>query len=57
MWSVMRSTLGLSAELIAKYMLLLHTVLIRIFCTGLDKQNGYNVLQKQKVLSSAWKVS
>ena len=23
-------------------------VLIRIFCTGLDKQKGYNVLQKQE---------
>ena len=52
MWSVMHSTLGSLAEQIAKYMLLLHIILIRIFCTGLDKQKGYNVLQKQRVLSS-----
>ena len=50
MWSVMQSTLGSLAEQIAKYMLLLHTVLIRIFCTGLDKQKG-------RLLSGAWEVS
>ena len=57
MWSVMQSTLGSLAEQIAKYMLLLYTILIRIFCTGLDKQKGYTVLKKQRVLSGAWEVS
>ena len=57
MWSVMQSTLGSLAEQIARYMLLLHIILIRIFCTGLDKQKVYNLLQKQRVLSSAWEVS
>ena len=54
---VMQSTLGSLAEQTAKYMLLLHTLLIRLFCTGLDKQKGYTVLQKQRVLCSAWEVS
>ena len=57
MWSAMQSTLGSLAEQIVKYTLLLYTILIRIFCTGLDKQKGYAVLQKQRVLSSAWEVS
>ena len=57
MWSLMQSTLGSLAEQIAKYMLLLHTILIRIFCTGLDKQTRYNVSQIQSFLFSAWKVS
>ena len=56
MWSVMQSTLGSLAEQITKYMLLLHIILIRIFCTGLDKQKGCNKLQKQRVLSNAWEV-
>ena len=56
MWSVMQSTFGSLAEQIAKYMLLLHILLIRIFSTRLDKQKGYNVLQKQRILSSAWEV-
>ena len=56
MWSVMQSTLGSLAEQIAMYMLLLHTILIRIFCTGLDKQKGYTVLQKQRLLSCAWEI-
>ena len=57
MWSVMQSILSSSAEQIAKYMLLFHTILRRIFCTGLDRHKGYTVLQKQRVLSSAWEVS
>ena len=56
MWSAMQSTLGSLAKQTAKYMLLLHIILIRIFCTGLDKQKGYNVLQKQRVFSSAWEI-
>ena len=40
MWSVMQSALGSLAEQIAKYMLLLHTILIRIFCTGLHNKKG-----------------
>ena len=57
MWAVMQSTLGSLVEQTTKHMLLLHTILIKIFCTELDKQKGYNVLQKQRVLSSALKVS
>ena len=42
MWSrsVMQYTLGLLAEKIAKYMLLLHILLIRIFCTDLTNKKG-----------------
>ena len=47
MWSVMQSTLGSSAEQIAKYMLHCYVVTSHntdkdIF-TGLDKQKGYSV--------------
>ena len=31
-----------------KYMLLLHIILITIFCTGLDKQKGYNYYRSRE---------
>ena len=40
MWSVMQSTLSSLTEKIEKYMLLLHTILIRIFCKGLTNKKG-----------------
>ena len=36
---------GSLAEQIAKYMLLLDIILIRIFCAGLNIQRGYSELQ------------
>ena len=56
MWSIMQSSLGLLAEQTAKYMLLFHIILIRIFCTEPDKQKGCNVLQRQRVIASEWEV-
>ena len=39
---------GSLAEQIAKYVLLLDIILIRIFCAGLDIQRGYSELQKSE---------